>query len=92
MILLEFSKGKILIDCGLYQGTNEVVKKNLRSLPFNPKEITDVILTHAHLDHSGFIPRLVKLGFRGNIYATQPTLKLARIIMNDSAYITRTAG
>ena len=87
MILLEFSKGKILIDCGLYQGTNEVVKKNLRSLPFNPKEITDVILTHAHLDHSGFIPRLVKLGFRGNIYATQPTLKLARIIMNDSAHI-----
>ena len=87
MILLEFSKRKILIDCGLYQGTNEVVKKNLRSLPFNPKEITDVILTHAHLDHSGFIPRLVKLGFRGNIYATQTTLKLARIIMNDSAHI-----
>lgn len=87
MILLEFSKRKILIDCGLYQGTNEVVKKNLRSLPFNPKEITDVILTHAHLDHSGFIPRLVKLGFRGNIYATKPTLKLARIIMNDSAHI-----
>ncbi len=87
MILLEFSKKKILIDCGLYQGTNEVVKKNLRSLPFNPKDISDVILTHAHLDHSGFIPRLVKLGFRGNIYATKPTLKLARIIMNDSAHI-----
>ena len=87
MSLLENSQGKILIDCGLYQGTSEIVKKNLRPLPFDPKEIAAIILTHAHLDHCGFIPRLVKLGFRGKIFATKPTLKLAHIIMNDSAQI-----
>lgn len=87
MTLLENSQGKILIDCGLYQGIDKVVKKNLRTLSFNPKEISAIILTHAHLDHSGFIPRLVKLGFRGEIFGTKPTLKLAQIIMNDSAQI-----
>jgi metallo-beta-lactamase family protein len=87
MTLIECAEGKILIDCGLYQGTDDIVKKNLRPLPFNPKEIDAIILTHAHLDHSGHIPRLVKLGFRGHIYATKPTLKLARLIMNDSAGI-----
>lgn len=87
MTLLENAKGKILIDCGLYQGPDEIVKRNLRPLSFNPKEITAIILTHAHLDHSGFIPRLVKLGFRGVIYCTKPTMKLARIIMSDSAQI-----
>lgn len=87
MTILQCAKGKILIDSGLYQGIDEIVKKNLRPLPFNPKEIIAVILTHAHLDHSGFIPRLVKLGFRGTIYGTKPTLKLARLIMGDSAQI-----
>lgn len=87
MTLLECTEGKMLIDCGLYQGTNDIVKKNLRPLPFDPKEIVAIILTHAHLDHSGRIPRMVKLGFRGNIYATKPTLKLARLIMEDSAKI-----
>lgn len=87
MTLLECSEGKILIDCGLFQGTNDIVKFNLRPLPFNPKEIKAIILTHAHLDHSGFIPRLVRLGFRGNIYATKATLKLAHLIMLDSAEI-----
>ncbi len=87
MTMLESSAGKILIDCGLYQGTNDIVKKNLRTLPFDPKDIAAIILTHAHLDHSGCIPRLVKLGFRGPIYCTKPTQKLARIIMIDSTKI-----
>lgn len=87
MTLLENEEGKMLIDCGLYQGTGDIVKKNLRPLIFNPKEIKAIILTHAHLDHSGLIPRLVKLGFRGTIYCTKPTLKLAQIIMIDSAHI-----
>ncbi|MBC7537462.1 MAG: MBL fold metallo-hydrolase [Bacteriovorax sp.] len=91
MTLLECPAGKILIDCGLYQGTDDVVKKNLRPLPFDPKEIVAIILTHAHLDHSGHIPRLVKLGFRGTIYCTKPTLKLARLIMTDSAHILEKA-
>ncbi len=87
MTLLENSAGKILIDCGLYQGPNEVVKKNLLPLPFNPKNIDAIILTHAHLDHSGLIPRLTRVGFRGQIFCTKPTMKLAHIIMADSAHI-----
>lgn len=87
MTLLETSQGKILIDCGLYQGIDETVKRNLKPLPFIPTEIDAIVLTHAHLDHSGCIPRLVKLGFRGNIYCTKPTMKLARLIMQDSAEI-----
>ncbi len=87
MTLLETTSGKILIDCGLHQGLDFIVKKNLEPLPFEVRDISAVILTHAHLDHSGLIPHLVKLGFRGNIYATKPTLKLAKIIMADSAHI-----
>ena len=87
MTLLKNSQGQILIDSGLYQGTDEVVKRNKTPLPFKIEEIDALIITHAHLDHSGFIPRLVKLGFRGVIYCTKPTMKLARIIMADSANI-----
>ena len=87
MTLLQTKNGQILIDCGLYQGPKEVEQKNYLPLAFDPKEISAIILTHAHLDHSGLIPRLVKLGFRGNIFCTRPTMKLARIIMNDSAHL-----
>lgn len=87
MTLLTTSQGKMLIDCGLYQGVTEVVKKNLVPLPFDPREIKAIVLTHAHLDHSGFIPRLIKKGFRGDIFCTKETMKLARIIMADSAKI-----
>lgn len=87
MTLLKNSQGQILIDSGLYQGTDEVVKRNKTPLPFKIEEIDAIIITHAHLDHSGFIPRLVNLGFRGAIYCTKPTMKLARIIMEDSASI-----
>lgn len=85
MTLIESSQGKILIDSGLYQGQLHTVHKNFRSLPFEPKTISALILTHAHLDHSGYIPRLIKMGFRGQIFCTRPTGKLARIIMSDSA-------
>lgn len=87
MTLLKNSQGQILIDSGLYQGIDEVVKRNKNPLPFKVDEIDAIIITHAHLDHSGFIPRMVSLGFRGVIYCTKPTMKLARIIMADSANI-----
>lgn len=87
MTLVSNHQGMMLVDCGLYQGTSDIVKRNREPLPFNPKEIQAIILTHAHLDHSGFIPRLVKLGFRGDIFCTRPTMKLAKIIMLDSAKI-----
>ena len=85
MILLETKSEKYLIDSGLYQGSSETVKKNFNKLPFHPKEIKALFLTHAHLDHSGYIPRLVKQGFRGSIFCTEPTVKLARLILSDSA-------
>lgn len=85
MTLLNVSKGKLLIDCGMFQGEVENIKKNISPLDFDSKDIDAIILTHAHLDHSGFIPRLIKEGFRGAIYSTKPTMKLAQIIMLDSA-------
>lgn len=85
MSLVSNSEGKILIDCGMFQGDADAVKKNKRSLPFKGSEIDAIILTHAHYDHSGFIPKLIKDGFRGRIYSTRPTMKLAQIIMLDSA-------
>ena len=87
MTLVSNSLGMLLVDCGLYQGTSEVVKKNREPLTFDPREIKAIILTHAHLDHSGFIPRLIKLGFRGDIFCTKATMKLAKLIMSDSAKI-----
>lgn len=85
MTLVTVSEGKLLIDCGMFQGEEENIKKNTSPLSFNSKDIDAIILTHAHLDHSGFIPRLIKEGFKGNIYATKPTMKLAQVIMLDSA-------
>ena len=87
MTLLHSPEGLLLVDAGLYQGTHDVTIKNIRNLPFDPKELKAIFLTHAHLDHCGFIPRLTKLGFRGVIYCTKPTVKLARIIMTDSAHL-----
>jgi metallo-beta-lactamase family protein len=83
--LLEFRQQKILIDCGLFQGLKVMRLMNWDPLPVNPASINAVILTHAHLDHVGYIPLLVKQGFKGKIYATPPTCDLARIILKDSA-------
>jgi metallo-beta-lactamase family protein len=85
MTFLELPDGFVMIDCGLTQGPPEVEKINLMPLPFAISEIKAVIITHAHLDHSGYLPRLVKKGFRGTIYCTPATAKLMRIILLDSA-------
>jgi len=76
-----------LIDCGLFQGPKEWRERNWRDTPVPAKEIDAVILTHAHLDHCGWIPRLVKEGFRGPIYATPPTIDLCGIILPDSGHL-----
>jgi len=67
---------QFLVDCGLFQGQKEWRERNWRELPFAARELEAVILTHAHLDHSGWLPRLVRSGFRGAIYATAPTVDL----------------
>lgn len=85
----EYEDQKILIDCGLYQEGEENSKLNLDALPFKPSELTAVIVTHAHLDHTGFLPVLYQQGYRGPIYMSLPTSKLARIILEDSAKLMK---
>ena len=81
---VECNGRKVLIDCGLQQGRDE---RDNRELDFSPGYIDDVVLTHAHIDHSGRLPLLVKLGFAGNIYCTRLTAELLDIMLRDSAHI-----
>jgi metallo-beta-lactamase family protein len=76
-----------LIDCGMFQGLKEWRERNWQDTPVPAREIDAVVLTHAHLDHCGWIPRLVREGFRGPIYATQPTIDLCGIILPDSGHL-----
>jgi metallo-beta-lactamase family protein len=78
---------QVLVDCGLFQGPKEWRVRNWSGTPIPAKAIDAVILTHAHLDHCGWIPRLVKEGFRGPIYATAPTIDLCGIILPDSGHL-----
>ncbi|MGH6932661.1 MAG: MBL fold metallo-hydrolase RNA specificity domain-containing protein [Dongiaceae bacterium] len=80
-------KGNFLVDCGMFQGSKTLSALNYRALPFNPAEAKFLLLTHAHIDHSGMIPRLSKLGFRSPIYATQSTSDLLTFMLPDSANI-----
>jgi metallo-beta-lactamase family protein len=85
--LLATAKHKILIDCGLFQGLKDLRALNWQNLPVKASSIEHVILTHAHLDHCGYIPALVKAGFKGKIYCTPETKEIAEIILLDSAKI-----
>jgi len=85
--LIELLDQKLLIDCGLFQGLKELRQLNWQNLPFDVSELDSVILTHGHLDHVGYLPLLVKQGFRGKIHATAPTIDIARLILLDSAKI-----
>jgi metallo-beta-lactamase family protein len=85
--LLEVGSQKILIDCGLYQGIKELRLRNRDPLSIPADSIQKVLLTHAHLDHSGYLPILVKNGFRGKILCTKPTQELLRILLLDMAHL-----
>jgi len=85
--LLESNGERILIDCGLFQGLKELRERNWQPLPVAASSIRAVVLTHAHLDHCGFLPRLVNQGFRGRIFCTPATAELARIVLADAAHI-----
>lgn len=85
--LIEVDDHKILVDCGLFQGLKKLRDLNWQNFPIDPAEIDTVLLTHGHLDHTGYLPRLVRQGFMGTVLATQPTLDVAEVILRDSALI-----
>lgn len=85
--LIEVLDKKIMVDCGLFQGLKKLRNLNWEYLPVEIASVDMVLLTHAHLDHTGYLPRLVKSGFKGKIYGTAPTLDIAEIILRDSAKI-----
>ncbi len=85
--LLESGGTKLLIDCGLHQGSNYSEDLNFEPFPYSPKEINAVCVTHAHIDHIGRIPQLVKRGFLGSIYSTPPTMDMAEALLIDAEHI-----
>ena len=85
--LITTDSHKILFDCGQFQGGKAMEQKNFEPFPFNPAEIECVVLSHAHIDHCGRIPLLVKQGFKGKIYCTDPTAQLLDVMLKDSAHI-----
>ena len=85
--LVEAAGKKFLVDCGLYQGKAELEEQNYREFEYNPAEIDFMLLTHAHIDHSGRIPKLYNDGFKGPIYAHKATCDLCQIMLPDSGHI-----
>jgi metallo-beta-lactamase family protein len=85
--LLETTHNRVLIECGLFQGPPDVDRLNERPFPFSPRDIHAVVLSHAHLDHSGLLPRLKRDGFKGKVYATTQALELLDILLKDAAHI-----
>ena len=83
--LIETHGTRVLVDCGLFQGYKELRQRNWNVLPVNPASIAYVLLTHAHIDHSGYLPRLSRDGFRGPVYATSATADLLKVLLPDSA-------
>ncbi|MCR5881999.1 MBL fold metallo-hydrolase [Rhizobacter sp. J219] len=82
--LLEHQGQRLLVDCGLFQGLKQLRLRNWDSFPVPPSSVSAVVLTHAHLDHSGFIPRLRQAGFRGPVYCSEPTRELCGLLLPDS--------
>ena len=87
--LVEAGERRFLVDCGMFQGGGEAYQKNLRALDFgfDVRQIDFVLLTHAHIDHSGLLPRLAMLGYRGPVYATPASIALLEVLLPDSAHI-----
>jgi metallo-beta-lactamase family protein len=85
--LVETASQRFVVDCGMFQGSKELRSLNRQQFRFNPGELNFMLLTHAHIDHSGLIPKLCKLGFKSPIYATKATVDLSRITLPDSGHI-----
>lgn len=87
--LIETPSTRVLVDCGLFQGNGSAHERNLAPFSFDPSSIDAVILTHAHIDHIGRLPKLVKAGFKGRVFATHPTRLLAKLMWRDTAQVMK---
>src|SRR5215468_771280 len=85
--LLEAAGKKLLVDCGLFQGTEDLKERNWNPLPIDPKTIDYLVLTHAHLDHTGWLPVLVRDGYKKTIFANPATIELVGILLKDSGHL-----
>jgi metallo-beta-lactamase family protein len=85
--LVEFPKARVLVDCGLFQGYKQLRLRNWAPPPLDPRKLDAVVLTHAHLDHSGYLPLLVKQGFTGPVHASQATAELCGLLLPDSGHL-----
>src|SRR5260370_27894690 len=83
--LIETARARVLIDCGLFQGGHELRDRNWAEPPFNAASVDAVIITHAHIDHTGYLPRFVNHGFRGPVYCSRGTADLMKILLPDAA-------
>ena len=88
--LIETTTTRFLVDCGMFQGGREAAQRNRQAFGFDPSTIDFVLLTHAHIDHSGLLPKLTRAGFRGTIHATAATADLLQVMLPDSAHIQET--
>lgn len=82
--LVQADGGRVLVDCGLFQGLKELRERNWQEPPFDPRSLDAVLITHAHIDHTGYLPRLVKQGFKGPVYCSRGTADLLKILLPDS--------
>lgn len=85
--LLSDGEASVMLDCGMFQGLKTLRQRNWAPFPVDPAEIDAIVLSHAHLDHSGYLPRLVRDGFKGNVYASGATIDLCDILLADSAHL-----
>lgn len=85
--VIETDSTRFAVDCGMFQGNSAIEERNFATENYRPEELDFILLTHAHIDHSGLIPRMVKEGFKGGIYCTAPTADLAALMLEDSAHI-----
>ena len=85
--LVEAAGKRLLVDCGIFQGSQELQDRNYKPLPADPKTIDYTMLTHAHLDHTGWLPVLAKDGYHGPIFANPATIELTTILLKDSAHL-----
>src|ERR1700687_1393394 len=83
--LIESDRARVLIDCGLFQGLRELRERNWQEPPFRADAVNAVIITHAHIDHTGFLPRFVRHGLRGPVFCSRGTADLLKILLPDAA-------